>query len=359
MYKLLNLLPFDTNSTAELFTKYIIKKNILTNLSENIIQEDYTFYAVIDGAMDKEIEMNLDFHRASYTTLYPTPYSHEVGYAQPFLVNLESSDDFKEWFWEKAYGNSRAIFILSQLTLHELTSNLKPFCLGYIEEGNKETFFRFYDPKLFPTFLRIISENQVQSIFEKDTYYFSENIVLTEEVDVFYYNYQEKNMYKATYSLLDESTFINDNEKLKVYKTAKNIDDYHLEQNEMIFTKEDIKLLSHSKEYVYAKQASLSLLKQVKHIREKKLELNDIYQKIFEIATEGIDKFSLTDKEINYLWIVVNILGVKIDEVLENDTKFATAFNINSTASQSYKGLLLEELIYKREEKLNKGSEDE
>jgi len=359
MYKLLDLPVFDSSSTAELFTKYIVDKNILKILDENIIQEAYVLYTLVDGAMDKEVEMNLDFYHVSYSTLYPNKYSQEVGYAQPFLVNLDSSDDFKEWFLERAYGNSRAIFMLSKLTIEEFTSNLRPFCLGCIEEGNKETFFRFYDPKLFPTFLRIVSENQVQSIFEKDTYYFSENIVLTEEVDIFYYNHEEKNMYKTTYNLLDKNTFINDNKSLKVYKTSKSIEDYHSEKNDMIFTKKDITLLSHSKEYVYVKQACLSLIQQVKHIMEKKLKLNDIYAKIFKIATEGIDRFALTDKKVNYLWIVVTVLGVDIDESLENDSKFKTAFRLNSTASQSYKGLLLEELIFEREEILKKEGEHE
>ena len=359
MYKLLDLPVFDSVGTAELFTKYIVGKNILKILNENIMEEDYTLYALIDGAMDKEIEMNLDFYHVSYSILYPSHYSKEVGYAQPFLVNLDSSDDFKEWFLERAYGNSRAIFILSQLKLQELTLNLKPFCLGYIEERNKETFFRFYDSKLFPTFLRIISENQVQSIFKKNTYYLSENIVLTEEIDIFYYNNEEKNMYKSTYNLLDENTISDRNEKTKIYKTAKHKDDYYLEQDGMIFTKEDITLLSHSKEYVYVKQACLSLIQQVKHIREKKLKLNDIYAKIFKIATEGIDRFALTDKDINYLWIVVTVLGIDIDEVLEKDSRFKIAFNLNSTASQSYKGLLLEELIFEREEMLKKEGEHE
>ena len=123
MYTLLDIPPFDTSSIIEPFTRLVLEKEILHTLDESNDVQHYTTYVVADGALDKEIDVNLEVYQAEYSALYPEHYQEKADYAQPFLINLESSAEFKEWFLEKGYGNSRGVFVLSTLEIDTLTNN--------------------------------------------------------------------------------------------------------------------------------------------------------------------------------------------------------------------------------------------
>jgi hypothetical protein len=354
MYTLLDIPPFDTSSIIEPFTRLVLEKEILHVLDKTNNIQNYTTYVIVDGALDKEIDVNLEIYQPQYRTLYPEAYSKEAGYAQPFLVNLESSAEFREWFLEKGYGNSRGVFVLSTVDIDTLTNNIKDFTVGHMKEGNKETFFRFYDPKIFPTFLRILSENQVEKVFAEQTYWLCENLVATEELDIF--SYKNQKMYRCSYKLETDNTSTTEQ---KEHPTAKSEHSYYEVKSELLFAQEDVVLFSEAKEYIYAKQVCLSLIEQVPHLKEKQAKIKDIYKSVYTLVREGVHTFGFTDKEVNYLWVVANTLHKDIRVLLREDKTYATLFDTSKDVSQSHKGQLLEEIIEKLEEKMKKRSEDE
>jgi len=351
MYELLDIPSFDTSSIIEPFRRLVLEKEILISLDKTNDIQNYTTYVIADGALDKEIDINLEVYQVEYCTLYPEHYRKEAGYAQPFLINLESSPEFKEWFLEKGYGNSRGIYALSTQDIDTLANNMKSFTIGHMKEGNKETFFRFYDPKIFPIFLRMLSANQVAEVFAEQTYWLCENLVATEELDIF--SYKNQKMYKCSHKL-DENTTPLCQSKQQDYNSIKNAHAYHETRTELLFDEEDVRVLSQAKEYVYVKQACLSLIEQIPHIKEKTSDIKDIYSAIYTIALEGIHEFGLTDKEVNYLWVVANTLHKDIRILLRDDKTYATIFDKNNNVSQSHKGQLLEEIIERLEERLRK-----
>ena len=356
MYALLDIPPFDTSSIIESFTRLVLEKELLHAFDEIGNIQNYTTFVIADGAIDKEVDVNLEIYRPEHRTLYPEIYSKEVGYAQPFLINLESSTEFKKWFLEKGYGNSRGVFVLSTLDIDTLANNIKNFTIGHMKEGDKETFFRFYDPKIFPTFLRMLSANQVEQVFAGDNYWLCENLVATEEIDIF--SYKKQKMYKCSHTLNKKTTTLCESTQ-KEYLTVKNPQTYLETRTELLFDAEDVKILSQAKEYVYVKQACLSLMEQVGHIKEKTSNIKDIYSAIYTIALEGIHEFGLTDKEVNYLWVVANTVHKDIRILLREDKTYATIFDTNNDVTQSHKGLLLEEIIERLEEKLGKKEKED
>ena len=342
MYELIDIPPFDTSSIIEAFTRLVLEKEILISLDKTNNIQNYTTYVIADGALDKEIDVNLEIYQSEYRTLYPEHYQKEAGYAQPFLIDLDSSSEFKEWFLEKGYGNSRGVYALSTQNIDTLTNNIKDFAIGHMKEGNKETFFRFYDPKIFPIFLRILVENQVAQVFAEQTYWLCENLVATEELDIF--SYKDQKMYKCTHNLYENTTPLYQS-KQKDYKSIKEAHAYSETRTELIFDKEDVSVFSQAKEYVYVKQVCLSLLKQVPRIKEKASTIKDIYSAVYKIALEGIYEFGLTDKEVNYLWVVANTLHKDIRVLLKEDKTYATLFDKESATTQTYKKIIFKKII--------------
>jgi len=349
MYELIDIPSFDTGTVLEPFTRLVLEKEILQALNKTNDIQNYTTYVIADGALDKEIDTNLEIYQPEYRTLYPEDYSKAAGYAQPFLIDIKNNNEFTEWFLEKGYGNSRGIYVLSTQNIDTLANNIKDFTIGHMTEGNKETFFRFYDPKIFPVFLRILCANQVAQVFAEQTYWLCENLVATEELDVF--SYREDKMYKCSHNLNENTTPLCQS---KEHNSIKDTHVYHETRIELLFDNKDVKILSQAKEYVYVKQVCLSLMEQVPHIKAKASNIKDIYSTIYNIALEGIHEFGLTDKEVNYLWVVANTLHKDIRILLREDKTYATLFDTSNDVSQSHKGQMIEEIIEKLEDKLGK-----
>jgi len=144
-YTLLEIPSFKSSELLDTLSSLLLKKELLGLMNKEV--ETYKLYAVVDGAMDEEIDMNLEVYQASYVTLYPEAYSQAAGYAQPFLVEMDTSEEFARWFLSESYGNHKGIFFFSTAGMDHLSEVLGSFCIGYMQEGHKETFFRFYDPR--------------------------------------------------------------------------------------------------------------------------------------------------------------------------------------------------------------------
>ena len=346
MYELLKIPPFDTSSIIKPFTQLVLEKEILLSLDDTNTIEKYTTYVIADGALDKDIDLYLEIYKVEYRTLYPEGYSKEAGYAQPFLINIGSSDEFKSWFMEEGYGNSRGLFVLSTLNIDTFANNINHFTLGHMQENNKETFFRFYDPKIFPAFLRILTHNQIEQFFQGENVYLCENLVATEELDTYHYNHQTDTLYKSSYNLLVNHLphlLLNQ----KPYESMKSIEFYNQEQHRLIFDAQDVTILTQYKLYIHAKKATLSLMNQ--YIPYKDKTLKSLYQNVFEIAHTGYE-LGLHDSDTNYLWILANTLHEGIEK-LKTHKIYSKIFDISGVVTQSQKSFLLDKLIEEIKEK--------
>jgi len=354
MYELLDIPPFDTSSIIEPFTRLVLEKEILRSLDKNNAIQNYTTYVIADGALDKEVDVNLEVYRPKYRTLYPEHYEKAAGYAQPFLVDLESSTEFKEWFLEKGYGNGRGIYIITTQNIDTLAENIKGFTLGHMKEGNKETFFRFYDPKIFPAFLRMLAANQLVQLFGGESFYMCENFIDRKQMDIYTYDPIKQHTLKASHTLWVAYSPLLAN-AFTPYESLKMPVFYQAVQERLVFDTQDVNILSQHKLYIHAKQVAHSLIEQYPPYKDK--TLNTLYKPILDLTQQGY-ALGLHDPETNFLWVVANVWHEGVEKLKEHQT-YGKIFDISGVVTQGQKSMLLEALVDELEEKLRKKEEKE
>ena len=344
-YSLLKLPKFDTEKVMPEFRKLVIEKLILQMqfIKRNI--NGYRLYAIIDGALNKEIDLELELYKVSNRTLYPDGYRRAAGYAQPFLVDLESSAEFLESFI-KSYGHGMGVFMLSRLDIETIRDKMKVFAIGTIRDGGKETFFRFYDPKIFPAFLTIASNEHIFSIFENEAIFFCENFIDEKLMDIYIFDATKKTLLKASCDLTDQST----STPIPYRAPIEGFDNHHIAERAkkpLVFGAGEIDLLSQYRLRIHAKRAAYSLIKQYRPYAKRELE--EIYSEVLYLAEEGYD-LGLHDSEANYLWIVANIMNKSVKKLQKHDIYYEI-FDKTENVTQGRKEMLLEKLIEELEEK--------
>ena len=121
-------------------------------------------YAVLDGASIKNLLLHLDEHEPDYFCLYQGDLPHDVEEAAPYLVHLEKESPFTQWVIEKGWGNHWGIFAVSRENIKAMRKHFRTLVM--IKEHNgKRMFFRFYDPRVFNTFLPTCNGDQLAEVF--------------------------------------------------------------------------------------------------------------------------------------------------------------------------------------------------
>lgn len=346
-YTLIDLPTLETQSIISEFERLCIQKELLDLPYFQANKEVYTLYAIIDGALDSEIDQNIEIYAPMHRRLYPEAYSKAAGYAQPFLVQVGTAEEFDTWFTQKGYGNSRALYLLSPLDIDTLTENIAGFSLGQMQEG--ETFFRFYDPKIFPAFLQMLTLSQTQQVFEEETLWLCENALEPHRLDIYSYAIRKKHIIKHSHDLREINTPLYDM-WAKKHPSIKDKED-HADGKNLYFSPSDIHLVTQYKEALFAKRVCLSLMAQVPKLKDV-TDFKSIYDNVLQLIDQGMREFSLQEEETLYLWVLAHTLHKDIAVLLREDKSYKEIFAPQSEANQSYKTMMLEEIIERLEEKL-------
>jgi hypothetical protein len=121
-------------------------------------------YMILDGARNKKIYSRIKEHsRDVYTCLYEGRLPEPLRFAAPYLVELHK-DDFTRWLLKEAWGDSWGIFLIANTTISSVRRHLRRFL---IVEGpnNKQMYFRYYDPRVFRTYLPSCNPEELDTIF--------------------------------------------------------------------------------------------------------------------------------------------------------------------------------------------------
>ena len=346
-YELIDLPPFETQSVIIEFNRLCVQKELLDVPYFQANKKAYTLYAIIDGALESEIEQNIEIYEPTHRRLYPETYSKAAGYAQPFLVQINTAEAFDTWFMQKGYGNCRALYLLSSLDIDALTENIAGFSIGEMQEG--ETFFRFYDPRIFPAFLQMLTLPQKQRVFDKNIIWLCENALEPHKLDIYSYAVSEKQIIKHSHDLREINTPLYDI-WAKKHPSIKDKED-HTDGKNLYFSPSDIHLVTQYKEALFAKRVCLSLMAQVPKLKDV-TDFKSIYDNVLRLIDRGMREFSLQEEETLYLWVVAHTLHKDIAVLLREDKSYKEIFAPQSEANQSYKAMMLEEIIERLEEKL-------
>ncbi len=141
-------------------TQAIMQANLLSLIEAH---KDNYLYAIVDAARDDKIHHMLQAYESDCYSLFFGDEAKNLEQVAPYLIKLKKGDLFTDWYIKNVYGNAASIIITSANSELELQAHLqnyvKPLMEFETEEGIKfqEVFLAYYDPRVFPNYLRSIS----------------------------------------------------------------------------------------------------------------------------------------------------------------------------------------------------------
>ncbi len=128
---------------------------------------DKTLYAIADGIQDSEIYGKLLFPGAEHLPLIDDEvFGYKVS-APPFLIELSEKPErfwqsYTEYLISHQLGKHTTIFFQSALDLQTLCSHFQDYIYPF---GNQKRFLRFYDPRVFPKWVKSLNLEEIQELF--------------------------------------------------------------------------------------------------------------------------------------------------------------------------------------------------
>ena len=121
-------------------------------------------YAVLDGASIPDLRVKLFEMRPEYVCLYRGELEPDIAEVAPYLVRMVMGTEFSNWILKEGWGNHWGIFAQSRYSLTEVRKHFRSFLTVHDESG-KPMLFRFYDPRVFRTFLLTCNNEELKKFF--------------------------------------------------------------------------------------------------------------------------------------------------------------------------------------------------
>lgn len=116
-------------------------------------------YAIIDGAVESELQSFLAGHTPPHGCLYSPPVQADLVELAPFLVQV--TPDVQEWLMDKT--TPWGIYLESEFPLHKLLQHLRNYLWVMLPEQIKPVLFRFYDPRNTKAVLNVMTPRERDS----------------------------------------------------------------------------------------------------------------------------------------------------------------------------------------------------
>lgn len=113
--------------------------------------------------MDSQIEVAKRFNQ-KFMCLYKGEAEEKLGIVAPWLFSYPKSSIFSDWYLARSGQQHWGIIVETQKDFKAVYLHLKKF-LMVKTEGGKKLYFRFYDPRVLPTFLETSDEAQLKAFF--------------------------------------------------------------------------------------------------------------------------------------------------------------------------------------------------
>lgn len=136
---------------------------LLSALASAIAAEPLPLYAVIDGAQAFELAFAARLMGHPLYTLFSGDRAETMASVGPCLVALGEPSGFLER-WIERHGKHAGVLFHSGAGVAEVHRHLRHVFVVTDEDG-QEFFFRFYDPRVFRTFLPTCRERELREFF--------------------------------------------------------------------------------------------------------------------------------------------------------------------------------------------------
>lgn len=131
-------------------------------------------FAVLDGARNPEIHVRVRQSGRPFACLYRGELAAPLLEVAPYLVELAEKDEWSRALLEDAWGENWGIFVETRVELAALTRHLRGFLKARDESGRKFVF-RYYDPRVFRTYLPTVGHPEARSVTGPVRTYFMES----------------------------------------------------------------------------------------------------------------------------------------------------------------------------------------
>lgn len=158
-------------------------------------------YAVLDGAAVPNLPMKLYETGASHICLYRGELSPDLVHVAPYLIQLAPETEFTNWLLTECWGKHWGIFAQSDTSLTTMRRHFRGMLTVYDETG-KPLLFRFYDPRVFLTFIQTCNAAELELFFGAVNYYFAES---NDAKILQRYNFKKTELQKTTLEMSQET----------------------------------------------------------------------------------------------------------------------------------------------------------
>jgi hypothetical protein len=125
---------------------------------------DAKVFAVLDGASVTGLVRKLWEHKAAHYCLFPGELEPDMAEVAPYVVELAAETPFTDWVIAEGWGEHWGIFAASPADLRTVRGHFRMLVQAFDEEGTP-MIFRYYDPRVFRTYLPTCDGAQREEMF--------------------------------------------------------------------------------------------------------------------------------------------------------------------------------------------------
>lgn len=121
-------------------------------------------YVILDAARNPKVYPGVKSCALQWTSLYLGKIPTELEEVAPYLVKLSKNDPFTRTVIEEGWTDHWGIYMWAPSELIELRQHFRKFLMVKDENG-KDLVFRYYDPRVFRTYVPTCTSAELESIF--------------------------------------------------------------------------------------------------------------------------------------------------------------------------------------------------
>jgi pSer/pThr/pTyr-binding forkhead associated (FHA) protein len=133
-----------------------------------------SLFAILDAARDERIRVLLRESIDEARSLYQGPKGDALWEVAPHLVRFHSDSRLLDRVVEEGWGEAWGITFSSSESPRELRRHLRRFLMVEREESGEPLYFRYYDPRVWRTFLPMATVLQRSELFGPIDRFFAE-----------------------------------------------------------------------------------------------------------------------------------------------------------------------------------------
>lgn len=134
----------------------------LESLREHIATRPNSLYAVMDACDEPRVPEKVEELADRAVSLYRGQAEQDFWAIAPYLSIVDES--LLEWLLAELWDEPWGIFAISHVDLEAVRKQFRRFLMVLDPDGN-EMYFRFYDPRLLPTFLESCTQEELDQFF--------------------------------------------------------------------------------------------------------------------------------------------------------------------------------------------------